>query len=70
MDEELKLCGEVISKIMILSQNQVFLQFIFENPGQAKFLYTAFLKFYEKFVKVDITTFYFALIFRYEDAFR
>lgn len=51
-EEDLKICGEVISKIMIISQNQQFLQFIFEEPLQSKMLYNAILKFYEKFVKV------------------
>ena len=52
-EDDLKICGEVISKIMIISQNQQFLQFIFEEPLQSQMLYNAILRFYEKFVKVN-----------------
>ena len=52
IEEELKLCGDVISKVMILSQNPSFLIYMLENHAESKFLFRSFLKFYEKFVKV------------------
>ena len=54
IEDELKLCGELISKVLILSQDQNLIMFIYEAAADAKFIYNSFLKFYEKFVKVFI----------------
>jgi len=54
IDDELKLCGELISKVLILSQDQNLIMFIYGAAVDAKYIYNAFLKFYEKFVKVFI----------------